>query len=48
MVQDNQLVNAMQNRENNLNFLSTFSGDNQLPKITPIGSGIELNVLTFN
>jgi len=33
------MVNVMQNRENNMNFISNFSGDNQIPKMTPIGSG---------
>jgi len=29
----------MQNRENNLNFMSNFSGENQTPKMSPIGQG---------
>lgn len=29
----------MQNRENNMNFISNFPGDNQIPKMIPIGSG---------
>lgn len=33
------MVNVMQSRENNLNFMSNFPGDNQIPKMTPIGSG---------
>jgi len=35
------------NRENNLNFMSNFPGDNQLPKMTPIGSGKIVNKLGY-
>lgn len=34
----------MQSRENNMNFMSNFSGENQIPKMSPIGQG---NVLNF-
>lgn len=33
------MANVMQNRENNLNFISNFSEDNQIPKMSPIQSG---------
>lgn len=39
------MTNVMQSRENNLNFISNFPGDNQIPKMTPIGAG---KVLMFN
>lgn len=38
----------MQNRESNLNFMSNFPGDNQIPKMTPIGQGKLLNIFHFN
>jgi len=31
--------NVMQNRENNLSFMSNFSGENQTPKLSSIGQG---------
>lgn len=37
----------MQNRENNLNFMSNFSGENPTPKMSPIGQGKVLNFLNF-
>lgn len=38
----------MQNRENNINFMSNFSGDNQIPKMTPIGQGKLPYIYKFN
>jgi len=33
----------MQSRENNMNFMSNFSAENQIPKMSPIGPGKVLN-----
>lgn len=32
------MANVMQNRENNMNFIPNFPVENQLPKMTPIGT----------
>jgi len=41
------MANVIQNRENNMNFISNFSGDNQISKMTPIASGKVL-IFFFN
>lgn len=46
-MQDNQIANVLQNRENSMNFIPNFAGDSQLTKITPIGTSKLLNVLVF-
>lgn len=40
--------NVMQNRENNLSFMSNFSGENQTPKMSPIGQGKAMIFEIFN